>query len=222
MRYRIGLPVNEVSEEALKKASFTYKIVEPRKQMVQMVRRVIGKPYKRGASVLRDAPESFDCSSLIAWVAVEAGYSIPRIAIDQFVFSKRINKDDLNCGDFVFANTKEVIHTEGIYFSKVLGKDVKEESIRTETLEYMPGTKVPHGVDHVGIYVGDGKIIHATVKKGGVVEEVLGESEQFQNIVGYGRIIDNEEKRYVVDVPDDRPDLRNKETLIQELQKYDK
>lgn len=217
MKYRIGLSTDDVSEEALKKANFTYKVVEPREMIVQAVKGVVGKPYKRGASVLKDAPEAFDCSALTAWSAVEAGYAIPRITIDQFVFSKRIEKKDLMPGDLVFANTKEIIHTEGTYFSKVLGKEVKEESIRTETLEYMPGTKVPHGVDHVGLYIGDGKIVHATVKKSGVVEETLSESEQFNNIVGYGRIIDNEGKRFVVEVPDDRPDLRKREALIQEL-----
>ena len=215
--YRIGLSQSEITEEQLNKAGFSYKIVEPRKQIVSSVKSVVGKPYKRGASVLKDAPEAFDCSCLAAWAAVEAGYSIPRVTIDQYVFAKKINEEDLMPGDFIFVNTRVIIHTEGKYFSQVLGREVQEEPIRYETLEYMPGTPVPEGIDHVGIYVGDGKVIHSTSRKGGVVEEDLNESPSFTEKLHYGRIIDNEEDRFVVEIPEDRPDLRNKEALMQEL-----
>ncbi|MBX4195639.1 C40 family peptidase [Candidatus Parcubacteria bacterium] len=218
--YRVGLSKNDVSEEMFAKSGFKYTLINPRKQIVASVKKVVGKPYKRGSSVLKDAPNTFDCSALVAWAAVESGYAIPRVTIDQFVFSKRINKEELQPGDLIFSNTKEIIHTVGTYFSQVLDKEVHEEPIRYETLEYMPGTKVPHGVDHVGVYLGDDKVIHATSTRGGVVEDILNESPQFQNIVGYGRIIDNEEDRYVVEIPEDRPDLRNKENLIKEINKH--
>lgn len=218
--YRTGLSATDVSEESLIKSGLNYKVVEPRRKILDSVKGVVGRPYKRGASVLNDAPNAFDCSALAAWAAVEAGHAIPRVTIDQFVFAKKIDKDELMPGDLVFANTNERIHTEGTFFSKVLGKEVSEDPIRYETLEYMPGTKVPHGVDHVGTYIGSGRIIHATSKKGGVIEEDLEDSPSFRNIVGYGRIIDNEDKRFVVEIPEDRPDLRNRENLIKEIQKY--
>lgn len=218
--YRVGFPVSEASEETLNRMGVAYTIVEPRAQLVTSARSVIGKPYKRGASVLRDAPNGFDCSALTAWAAVESGIAIPRVTIDQFVFSKRINKEDLEPGDLVFVNTGEIIHTKGSFFSQVLGIKVEENPIRTETLEYMPGTKVPGGVDHVGVYIGNGKIIHSSCKRGGVIEEDLDASPSFQNIVGYGRIVDNEEKRFVVEVPADRPDLRTAESFKNELKKY--
>ncbi|MES2213861.1 MAG: NlpC/P60 family protein [Patescibacteria group bacterium] len=217
--YRIGLSKGEVNEEKLKELGLLYVVVEPRIQMVASAKVAVGKPYKRGASVLKDAPTCFECSSLVAWAAVESGYSIPRVSIDQFVFSKRINKMDLLPGDLVFANTEEIVHTEGSYFSQVLGKLVKEEPIRYETLEYLPGTPVPHGVDHVGIYMGDNKIIHGTSSKNAVVEEDLDTSTSFQKIVGYGRIIDNDEPRFVISIPEDRLDLRNKEALLKEVSK---
>jgi cell wall-associated NlpC family hydrolase len=217
--YRVGVSTEEVNEEDLSKSGLKFKTVSPREQIISSAKSVLGKSYKRGASVLRDAPEAFDCSSLTAWVAVEAGLAIPRISIDQFMYSDRVNKEDLKAGDLVFANTGEIIHTEGSYYSQVLGKDVGESPIRTETLEYMPGTKVPEGVDHVGVYVGDNKVIHSSIKTGGVVEEDLSESNQFKNIVGYGRIVKNEDKRYVVEVPVDRVDLRTKENLINESKK---
>jgi cell wall-associated NlpC family hydrolase len=217
--YRVGLSQSETSEDALKKVGLVYKIVEPRAQLVTSAKSAIGKPYKRGASVLKDAQNGFDCSSLVAWAAVEAGFSIPRVTVDQYVFAKKINRDEMLPGDLIFVNTKRIVHTEGTYFSQVLGKEVSEEPIRYETLEYMPGTKVPEGIDHVGIYVGDDQIIHATSSKGGVVEENLNESESFQEALHYGRIINNEGQRYVIEIPAGRPDLRKKEALIDYLRK---
>lgn len=231
--YRLGISLEELrvvlgqaySAEELRnkllKKGLLAKVIKPREQIITSIKSVVGKPYKRGASVLLDAPEAFDCSSLVSWAAVESGFSIPRVTIDQYVFSKRVEKDELLPGDLVFANTQERIHTEGEYYSKILGKMVKEEPIRTETLEYLPGTKVPGGVDHVGLYIGDGKLIHATVKRGGVVLDDVETSQSFRNIVGFGRIIDNNEERFVIDIPPDKPDLRNKELLLNEIRKND-
>jgi len=215
--YRVGLSQNDVNENQLEHSGLKFHIVKPRDEIVSAARRVIGKFFKRGSSVLRDAPEYFDCSSLVAWCAVEAGLTIPRIAIDQYVYSQRINEIDLKSGDLIFANTGQIIHTEGSYFSQVLNKEVKEEAIRTETLEFMPGTKVSQGVDHVGIYVDDGNVIHASGITNNVVEEKLESSHPFKNIVGYGRIINDEEKRFVVEIPDTRLDLRNQKNLIKEI-----
>lgn len=215
--YRIGLSRNEVNVDQLKQGGLKFSEVVPREEIVNSAKRALGASYKRGASVLRDAPGAFDCSSLVAWCAVQAGFSIPRISIDQFVYSQRITKEDLKPGDLIFVNTKKVIHTDGTYFSQVLGKEVKEEAIRTETLEFMPGTKVPQGVDHVGIYTGNDNVIHASFKTGNVVEEKLDQNSAFENIVGYGRIINDETKRFVVEIPDTRTDLRQKENLIKEL-----
>lgn len=218
--YRIGASSSEVTEENLQKSGLVYHPVDPREQILISARSVLGKPYKRGASVLKDAPNSFDCSSLTAWLAVEAGFAIPRISIDQYVFMPKIQKTDLKPGDFIFSNTGRIIHTEGTYFSQVLGREVNEEPIRTETLEYKPGTHVPEGVDHVGIYVGEGNVVHAT-KSGGVIKEVLDTSSGFKNIIGYGRIIpDSGEKRFVIEVPNDRLDLRNTKNLLKEIAQY--
>lgn len=220
MIYKVGLGADETNEVSLNKSGLVFSSVSPREKIIQSAKSVIGQAYKRGASVSNDAPRCFDCSSLVAWCAVEAGLSIPRISVDQYVFSKRIPKEDLMPGDLVFANTKKIIHTDGYYFSKVLGKEVKEEAIRTETLEYMPGTKVPEGIDHVGIYIGDGKIIHASIHVGTVSEEKLSESAQFKNIIGYGRIIDDDNKRFVIKIPENRTDLRNRENLIKEINRH--
>lgn len=229
--YRIGISVSEInnflksdlSEENLIKIfqdlNFKFNLVTPREQALISAKKVLGKAFKRGASVLNDAPEAFDCSSLVAWIAVESGYAIPRVTIDQYVFTEKIEKEALSPSDLIFANTHEIIHTEGTYFSKVLNKEVKEEAIRTKTLEYLPGTEVPGGVDHVGIYIGNNKIIHSSIKTGGVVEQDLNESYSFKNIIKYGRFINDNEKRFVFEIPNGRPDLRKKENLLLEVEK---
>jgi len=215
--YKVGLSQNEVSTDQLERSGLKFCVVNPREEIIVSAKRVVGALYKRGASVLRDAPEFFDCSSLAAWCAVQAGISIPRISIDQYVYSQKINKEDLKPGDLIFTNTGMVIHTDGSYFSQILGKEVKEEAIRTETLEFMPGTKVPEGVDHVGIYIGNGEVIHASGKTSSVVVEKLDQSNAFKNIIGYGRVIKDEDKRFVVEIPDTRTDLRQKENLMKEF-----
>ena len=219
MTYRIGLSTTEVSEQELLNSGLQYSIVIPREHLVESVKKVVGRPYKRGASVLKDTPESFDCSCLASWAAVEAGFSIPRVTIDQYVFAKKITKEELLPGDLIFVNTKHIVHTEGTYFSQVLGKIVKEEPVRYETLEYMPGTKVPEGIDHVGIFIGEGKVIHATSSKGGVVEEMVNASSSFTEQLHYGRIVDDESPRFVVEIPNDRPELRSREKLLEEVKK---
>ena len=219
MIYRVGLAGRDVERVALERSGLKFKIVEPRNQFVASVKSVLGKPYKWGASVLKDATEAFDCSSLVAWAGVEAGLAIPRICIDQFVFSKKITKEELKEGDLIFSNTGITLHTKDTHFSKVLGKVVQDAGIRTESVEFMPGTKVPGGVDHVGVYLGEGRIIHASGETKSVVEEDLASSNWFKNIVGYGCIIDDEGERFVVEIPDNRPDLRNQENLIKEVNK---
>lgn len=82
----------------------------------------------------------------------------------------------------------------------------------------MKGTSVPEGVDHVGIYLGDDTIIHASRNnESGVEIQKLSESAGFKNIVGYRRFVVSDEERFVVTVPAPRLDLRIKEDLIEEI-----
>ena len=82
--------------------------------------------------------------------------------------------------------------------------------VRTETVEYLPGTKVPEGIDHVCMYLGGNRILHAAKKYGKVVEEDLDNFSSISKIVGYRRMASIDEERYVVSIPDDRNDLKKK------------
>jgi len=81
-------------------------------------------------------------------------------------FSKKIKQEDVQFGDLVFSNSGE-------------GR------IYTQTVEYLPGTDVPEGVDHVGIYIGDGKVLHATKREGKVVIQTIEEFGKDRKMVGW-------------------------------------
>jgi phenylalanyl-tRNA synthetase beta subunit len=125
------------------------------------------------------------------------------MAVDQYVWSNRVEKENLQPGDLVFS---------------CIGGGIKRLP-QTKTIEYAKGTPVPEpGIDHVGIYAGDGEVIHATERGGGYVKrEALATSEQFKTVVGYGRASLAGEPRLVATVPPERLDLRGPEDLIEEI-----
>ncbi len=224
--YVVGVSLSEINtalgttcsqsevEDYFKRLGFEYTYIQPLEQILKLAPTLVGAPYKYGASVLSDAPRAFDCSSLVAYLYAQAGIAIPRMAVDQFVFSAPVEANDLRAGDIVFSDRKGDGSTEHI---ESLGIDqVRQTSV---SHEFMAGTKLSAGIDHNGIYLGEGKILHASGKwdKGEVVIEDLSGSKAFENIVGYRRIITNNEPRFVVTVPAPRIDIRIKEDLIEEI-----
>lgn len=181
-------------------------LANPAGRIAEVAAEAVGKPYKYGASVLFDAPREFDCSSLVAYACAQAGLSAPRMSVDQYAWSARVEAADLRTGDLVFSCIDGV------------GPAV-HRAPQTRTMEYAKGTPVPEpGIDHCGIYVGDGEVIHATERGGGLVKrEPLASSEQFKTVVGYGRPTLADEPRLVASVPPERLDLRAPEDLIEEI-----
>jgi phenylalanyl-tRNA synthetase beta subunit len=208
-KYKLGISAEEASSiigikigdkeisDIFDRFGFEYKKVKPIDEVSKLAPTFVGVPYKKGASISYDAPKHFDCSGFVSYLFAQAGVQIPRISVDQFVFGGKIDESDIRSGDIVFSNTGA-------------GK------IYQESQEFLPHTKVPEGVDHCGLYLGDGKITHATSSVGKVITEDLGKSTGFKNIVGYGRMAENKE-RFVITVPDERLDLRIKEDLAEEI-----
>lgn len=217
--YVVGVSTDEVNrilgtdiskkeiELILTRAGFMHRIVpSPVKEVLGHATTLIDVPYKYGASIVHDAPRAFDCSSFTAYLLAQAGVSIPRMAVDQYAYGEAVSEKELEPGDLVFSNTGE-------------GK------IYHETIEFMKGMKIPQGVDHCGLYVGNGNIVHATRATGKVIMENLAGSSQFKNIVGYRRVREALTSRFVVTIPAERLDVRIKEDLIEEIGRvygYDK
>lgn len=215
--YKVGVSTGEVNDllgisieeseitDILTRLGCEVESVVPREFVIKQAEEFVGIPYEYGASVTKDAPEKFDCSSFISWLYVQTGVALPRMSGGQFAYTEGIKESDLEPGDIVFSNTKRDEGGE-IYY---------------ETREYIPGTEIPGGVDHCGIYLGDGKVIHASrhnhAEDGGVEVELLAEAEQFKNITKYGRVPEADQKRLVVTIPNWRTDLRISQDLIEEV-----
>ncbi len=211
--YRTGVSVREVnallgtaySEKeiagAFDRLGFEYVIVNPREVVISEGQKLVGVPYKWASSVFFDAPNAFDCSSFTAYVSALAGLSVPRMSVDQFVYAEKISQADMQPGDVIFANTGDLKH-----------------KIDYKSVEFAKGTDVVHGVDHVGFYTGDGKVLHATeLNDAGVVEEKIADSARFQNIVGYGRFFAPNENRFALTVPVERLDIKTGADVIEEV-----
>lgn len=208
--YKIGVLLDEVNkvlgteikekefEKILNKLGSEYKKIKPLDEIKKLIPQVEGKPYKFGASVSFDAPNYFDCSSLTAYLFAQAGIQIPRVSVDQFVFGKEISESEAKFGDLVFLNSGN-------------GK------IHYETVDFIKGTKVEKGVDHCGLYLGDGKVLHTSRFNGNKVDiQEVKNNSSFKTIIGYRRFTNNEE-RYVLTIPYYRNDIRIKEDLIEEI-----
>ena len=119
-------------------------------RLVYFAKKYLGKKYKFGASI-NEAPSSFDCSSFIKFLYMKIGIDLPRTALDQASIGHRIEskKSNFKIGDLLF-------------FKGGWG-------------HYNP--EYPNGIGHVGIYIGDGKVINARSKEvnrlevGKVIEE---------------------------------------------------
>jgi hypothetical protein len=184
MQYKIGFSVEEFEaiKNSLIKQNFEFKKIIVEEALRETIPICMNAVYKNPSSMRTDAPQAFSCSSLISYLYTQAGVWMPSLSIDKYIFGASVSKGELRFGDLIFSNSSN-------------GK------IRYETVEYLPGTKVPEGVDHVGMYLGENKVLHATKKHGGVVVETLEDFGSTSKIVGYRRMADIDEERFVVIIP---------------------
>lgn len=215
--YHVGLTLLDINQilgkdfkteevvDALRKLNFKNEKIVTSEYISQNFESLIGKEYKNPSSMRVDAPEYFSCSSLVSYLF--RGIWMPSLSIDKYVFGKKVTEEDLAFGDLIFANSGEGL-------------------IRYDSIEFMRGTKVPAGIDHVGIYLGDDKILHATKRSGEVVLESLSHFKSGRTVTGYARVAEDlAEERFLINIPAERLDLRTKEDLVEEIGRiigYDK
>jgi len=192
----LGLKLTiEAVEEITGRLSLKLRRLNPLEDIAKNAQNLKGVPYVYGASVSFDAPRSFDCSSYVAYLYRQVGIQIPRISVDQYAFGKPLSSSEILPGDVIFANTGK-------------GK------IHYETKEFMKGTIISEGIDHCGIYLGDGLVAHTSK---GVVVEKLEDCEQFSKICGYRRFIPTGGEWLVVEIPKERLDLTCGQDIIEEI-----
>ncbi len=125
-----------------------------------------GKPYERGAQEQTDV--CFDCSSFVQYVFEKVGMTIPRSTILQAadaggkVIVPDTDFSNMQVGDLIFMRSDR-----GYYYDELFG-----------------GTPVYIG--HVAMYLGDGMVIHARKKAGGVIVQSL---QELIHEPGYGIVM---------------------------------
>lgn len=176
-----------------------YTYANPRATFIETVQKQLGKPYVYGASVTRDAPDAFDCSSLVCWAAAQAGKSVPRISLNINLFAESV--DEPEPGDILFTRSEDPT-------ARVHTKSVPEAGFPV-----VHGT-VEEGINHCAIITGPETTIEAEGSSGAnkVVEKPLDVSRAHS----FGRLF-TDEKRFIVSVPVTRPDLRDECDLIEEI-----
>lgn len=135
---------------------------EQKTMLVEISKSLVGKPYQYGSGPEK-APEIFDCSSFTQYVFQQIGIQIPRSSILQAADTngQEIPVDTvvskLEVGDLLFMRSDR-----GNYYDELFGN-----------------RKIQIG--HVVLYIGNGEIIQARKKAGGVVIEALGTFVQEPN-----------------------------------------
>ena len=181
---------------ALDRFNYIYQYLDSREQFIAVAQEQLGTPYMWGASVSRNAPDAFDCSSFVCWCAAQAGKSLPRISVNQYVYATPVSVP--KPGDLVFSissDPKAEIHTEYVFEAG---------------FPVVPGT-VEQGVSHVGIVLDTETFIDARGDSGVTVSQLADAT-----VVGFRRIWD-EEKRFVISLPVERPDLRDAHDMVEEI-----
>ena len=184
----------EEIEDVFKRFGFKYEYINPREKFIEVAKDALGTPYKYGSSVLRD--DTFDCSSLICYAAAQAGLSIPRISVNQYLFSRETS------------NPRE----GDIYFIPSTDKNLKPhtERIIEKGFPTSPGS-VEKGVNHCGIYIGDSMGI---IAEGNTGENKVIKQSTDGSII---REIFDDEKRFVISIPVERQDIEIGADLIEEV-----
>lgn len=194
-------------EKTLSKLSFKTKRIEnPRKLFLENAEKLIGTPYFYGASVSKDAPEKFDCSSFINYLALLSGITIPRVSLNQYLFGELISKEEVKPGDLIFSDGDK---------DKVHKKHIKEPDFL-----FLEKKEIPeNGIGHCGIVVEDDYVIDAIGDNGGnkVIKTKINEHIYFSKLDYYVRIFNDDEARIIVEVPAYRQDIKNTEDLIEEI-----
>lgn len=129
--------------------------------IISIARSLVGQAvYRRGARMV-EAPAVFDCSSFIKWLYGQKGLYLPRRSIQQRKVGESVPVKNLSDGDVIFVSGY---------------------------IDYFDSDPAD-GVGHVGIYTGEGTVIHAANRRLGVVET------KFERFIGTNKFRDI--RRYV-------------------------
>ena len=120
--------------------------------MIKLAKNKLGRRYVWGAVGQKN---TFDCSGLTSYVCKKNGIKIPRRAIEQSKYGKKVARKNLKPGDLIFFDTSK--RRKGY-------------------------------VNHVGIYIGNNKFIHASSAKKKVIITSLNKNFYSKRYKGARRV----------------------------------
>jgi hypothetical protein len=127
----------------------------------------LGTPYIWGGESYAEG--GFDCSGLVQWAWAQVGISLPRTAAEQWNATTHIAADQVQPGDLIF-----------FYNTDDQGPGIP-------TIAQLLGIPSPQVITHVGIYAGNGLMLHAP-KPGDHVRLTILDTPYWRvHLAGYGR-----------------------------------
>lgn len=182
-------------------------------------RRLIGTPYELGASFKTHGTDAFDCSYLADYVYSLIDTFVGHTALAQHELGSSVEMNQLKPGDLLFCEGLIEQSATDHYFVKA--EHGQHERINLDQ---------PLRVGHVGIYIGDDRVVAATkyekdgdsyreLEVPGVVELPLSDFTEREDYLGARRYLDDLEGYITVTVPYWRGDVRTPEDVFEEVMK---
>jgi nlpC/P60 family protein len=170
--------VQDVSQKAPAQTLLTSGITVDSNEVTNFSKTLLGVPYVWGGTSL----DGFDCSGFVQYVYKKYEMDLSRTTYTQIKQGKSIALSDIKENDLVFFDTRASsmltkAKSQGV--SGTLDTIIINESDTGNSKKLYPTEPT-----HVGMYIGNGKMIHASSSKKQVVVEVL-ENDYFKD-----RIVD--------------------------------
>ena len=147
---KIARQNEKIAKELEEKNKILYQIkVKP---VLDGYKKYLGVPYVWGGD---HATKGMDCSSFVKRVYGDLGYKLPRVSKDQSKVGELVPRNKLRPGDLLFFDT----------FSHRDSKDIRTPTEEMEAANLVYNGYKPNKVSHVGIYIGEGKMVHASSVK---------------------------------------------------------
>ncbi len=236
----------KLSREEIAKILTKFGIEAEPFDIVAEAKKHLGKPYVWGASFKKNGLDAFDCSYFSDYLYSLIGKWVGHTTLAQFETGQPVHTGELRPGDQVFYEgikkegkhdySLSEIHKPGHHwdgYTSAIGSYFKPDGSGSYT-------KVESNhkglVGHNGIYIGNGKVIHATHhefkdgkwivrSKSGVLTSPIEEFTRDAGYLGARRFVENVDDYVAATAPWWRPDLRTEEDLIEEVARlvgYDK
>ena len=162
-QYQASWENDTPGKEVDQSTSLQYK--DPKAQkIVSLALDLFGHPYKYGGTCIG---KGIDCSYFSQTIFKELGINLPRTSGEQFKVGQNVDKEQLKVGDLLFFRKT--------YYSRKKQVSSKRRGITR--------------INHVGIYIGNGEFIHATVNVKRVTISRLDEVYFTKRFAGARRVL---------------------------------